>query len=99
MVLYWPQALLFATARIRGCGRLFFPLFSSCLLCACAALPSVSHRDVNEMPPLEWQGDGPEPVILLVLRAADPAVLDVRYFVLDYELQNSKDDNENISKF
>ena len=24
--------------------------------------------------PLEWQGDGPEPVILLVLRAADPAL-------------------------
>lgn len=81
MVLYWPQALLFATARIRGCGRLFFPLFSSCLLCACAALPSVSHRDVIEMPPLEWQGE------VVPMSAVAEQVRDPELLVIDDEMR------------
>jgi len=81
MVLYWPQALLFATARTQGCGRLFFLLFSSCLLSACAALPSGSHRDVSEMPPLEWQGQ------VVPMSAVAEQVRDPELLVIDDEMR------------
>lgn len=87
MALSRQHAVSRVAVRCCGTGRLCALLLACLLFSACGALPVGPHRDLRELPPLNWRGEV-TPVTAVAERVRDPQLLavdeEMRAFVERY---------------